>query len=389
MAPRPARVVTMLIGLLLGTAFARAQVLVKVNDDINFRFGLLLQSTADWAQDPNSAAYSENIFLRRIRFIALASVTKDVSVFFQTDNPRAGNAGTTGTKIINTGFVTQDAYLEWKVLGEALMVDGGLFYVPQSRGVLNSSSSGLSYDTPTFGLQQVTATGSTAGRDYGIGFKGYVIDGGRLEYRVAAFDGSRLTTTAQPAPLGPEAGSRNSFRAAARVQYDFLDTERAYTYVGSNLGRKKILVLGAWGDTQGDFSAYGADAMVDVPLGPGAVTAEVDYLHYDGGSQFNQVVGGIVTPLLPRQSAVFAHAGYYFEAVKLQPFLRYERNDFAESKFSSRDSRRYAGGLNWYVSGNNLKVTAFYERIVPSVRPATALQKDTNHFAVQLQAYYF
>jgi hypothetical protein len=226
-ASRRLRMVALTTMFLLSAGIARSQVLVTVTDDVNFRFGMLLQGMADWTQDPNSSGYSENMFLRRVRFIAQANVARDVMVFYQTDNPRAGNAGTNGVKITNTGFITQDAYLEWKILGDALMVDGGLFYVPQSRGVLNSSSSTMSFDTPTYGQQQVTATGSTAGRDYGAGFKGYVIDGGRLEYRAAVFDGQRLTTTAQPAPLGPAAGSRNSFRAAGRVQYDFLDTERA------------------------------------------------------------------------------------------------------------------------------------------------------------------
>lgn len=119
-----APVAALTIGLLLGTT-ASAQVIVKAGDTIDFRFGMLLQGTADWMQDVNSGGYSENMLLRRVRFIVLANVTKNVSIFYQTDNPRAGNAGGNGSKIVNTGFVTQDAYVEWKVAGEALMLDGG------------------------------------------------------------------------------------------------------------------------------------------------------------------------------------------------------------------------------------------------------------------------
>ncbi|HJW14562.1 MAG TPA: porin, partial [Thermoanaerobaculia bacterium] len=119
------------------------------------------------------------------------------------------------------------------------------------------------------------------------------------------------------------------------------------------------------------------------------VTAETDYLFYDGGKQFTQVAGGVTTPLLPRENVIFAQAGYYFAGFAVQPFLRFERLHFQEARFESANQRRYCGGANWYVSGQNLKVTAFYERIVPETGPATAAVKNTNHFAVQLQFFYF
>jgi hypothetical protein len=211
--------------------------------------------------------------------------------------------------------------------------------------------------------------------------KGY--RGRAPEHRAAIFSGQRLPATAAGA------GSRNSPRFAGRLQYDFLDKEKGYTYVGTNRGAKSILAVGAWGDTQGDFKAWGADVMADIPVGKNAVTAEADYLFYDGGYQFTSVVAGVVTPTLPAQDVFFTHAGFYFDVVKLQPFLRYERLGFREARFQTQDQQRYAGGLNWYFSGQNLKVTAFYERIVPKVKPATAAIRNTSHAGIQLQFYYF
>jgi hypothetical protein len=374
--------------LFAGSSTARGQVVVNVNEDVRFRFGVLAQGWADWTQDAASAGYSENFSLRRIRFILLANVARDVSISYQTDNPRAGNAGGNGNKIVNTGFLTQDAFVEWKLAGDALMLDGGLFYVPQSRNVMTSNATSLSFDSGTFGQQQTTATQSNSGRDWGFGLKGYLA-GDRLEYRAGVFDGQQQGTTPQAAPLAPAAGSRNAYRVSARVQYNIFDAEKAYTYAGTNRGAKKILAVGAWADAQGDYLGYGADVMADIPLARDAVTAEIDYLHFDGGNQFDQVVGGIVTPLLPNEHAVFAHAGYYFASLNLQPFLRYERLEFADEVFQSRNQERYGGGFNWYISGQNLKLSAFYERVVPKVQPASAAIKDTNHFAVQLQAYFF
>src|SRR5262249_13641579 len=118
--------------LLIAPAAANAQVVVKVNDTVNFRFGLQLQDWADWLEDPNSEGYSQNLFIRRIRAQILGTFAPGVMVFYQTDNPRVGNAGTTGDKIVNTGFLTQDALAVWKVCGDPFMLEGGLFLVPTS-----------------------------------------------------------------------------------------------------------------------------------------------------------------------------------------------------------------------------------------------------------------
>jgi hypothetical protein len=130
--------------------------------------------------------------------------------------------------------------------------------------------------------------------------------------------------------------------------------------------------------------------MADIPIGKDAVTVEADGILYDGGTQF-QLVGTVLppSPLLPKQRVFFTHAGYYCDALKLQPYLRYERLAFDADSFKAGDQIRYGGGVNWYIAGQNLKITCFYERIVPRVKPTAAAIKDTNHFGLQLQALYF
>src|SRR5215472_6438546 len=204
--------------LLIAPAAANAQVVVKVNDTVNFRFGLQLQEWADWLEDPNSEGYSQNLFIRRIRTQILGTFAPGVMVFYQTDNPRVGNAGVDGNKIVNTGFQTQDAVAVWKVCGDPLMVYGGLFLVPGPRNDLTSTASFLSYDIGTWAIQGNGIMKGTGGRDYGFGLQGWLLDD-KLEYRTGVFQGNRNPTAAQPAPLGPEAGSRNSYRIAGRVMY--------------------------------------------------------------------------------------------------------------------------------------------------------------------------
>ena len=369
--------------LFLAPAAANAQVVVKVNDTVNFRFGLQLQEWADWLQDPNSEGYSENLFIRRIRAQILGTFAPGVMVFYQTDNPRVGNAGVDGNKIINTGFQTQDALAIWKICGDPFMLEGGLYLVPTSRNGLTSTASFLSYDIGQFAIQGNGIMKGTGGRDYGLGVVGWLLDD-KLEYRTGVFQGNRNPASPQVGTtFGPAAGSRNSFRVAGRVMYDFWDSEKqtfTYTYAGTNRGTKKILAIGGWGDGQDSYKAYGGDFMFDYPIGKDAVTFEFDYNHYEGGNNF---------PSLTKQNDIFTNAGYYFDVVKLQPYAIYQELNNTEEIAKPKNQKRYGGGLNWYVYGNNLKFSFLYERIVPKTQPITASTKDTNRFSIQLQALYF
>lgn len=363
-------------------SLSAAQVIVKVSDTTFFRLGTQMQFWADETQDTGTGGYVQDFFFRRVRLIVAGQIGPDVTFFFETDNPRLGNAAT-ATKNLATGFIVQDAFGEWRIAGDRLAMDAGLMFLPQSRNILTSSGAILSFDTSNFSLQSNALTQSSGGRDLGFQLKGYLA-GDRLEYRAGVFSGQRQAATAAGT------GSRNSPRFAARLQYDVFDPEKGYTYPGTNLGSKRILAIGVWGDTEGDYRGGGADVTLDFPvLGRNAVTASAQYYFYDGGRQFTQLSGGVETPLLPKQHAFFADAGFYFARLKLQPFLRYERLDFSDAAFTSREQQRGGGGLNWYVAGQNLKVSAFYERIVPRVAPAGAARKNTNHFALQLQALYF
>jgi hypothetical protein len=375
----------------LTPAVAPGQVVVKLNDTVNFRLGMQLQNWADWTQDPNSEGYSQNFFIRRVRFILLATVAPNVTIFYQTDNPRYGSAATTGVKVINTGFLTQDAFLEWRFAGDAAAIQAGLFLVPDSHAGLISTSSYQAFDIGTWQIQGNTLMQGNGGRDFGIGLNGYLADAHFL-YRVGIFDGARRGTEPQTAPLGAKAGSRNSFRYAGRWQYDFFDTEKGYVYVGTYRGTKKIVAIGGFVDTQNTYVAYGGDFTVDWPILKDAVKAEFDYIHYEGGAGKFSIPPAVPTAgklQLPEQNDYYIDAGYYFDAFKIQPFLRYESQNFVKAVDKPKDQQRYGGGINWYVYGQNLKISGWWEHIVPKTQAATAKVKNLNHFAIQIQAFYF
>jgi phosphate-selective porin O/P len=382
------------LALVLLPEAARAQVVVKANDTVAFRLGFLVQPSVDSLQDPVSQGYSQNLFLRRVRLLAAGSLAKDVSFFFETENSRLGSAGTSGVKNINTGFLVLDAFGEWRVFGnDQFILDLGKLVIPLSRNSLQSVSTALSLDAGTFTFQQVAGTQSDAGRDVGIQLKSYLADD-HLEFRGGLFEGLRAPSDSRGA------GSRNSPRWVGRLVYNFFDTEKGYIPFGTNLGKRKILAIGGGYDTQGTYGAYAGDFMIDWPIGPtdavngqNALTAHVDYIHFDGGCGLISAgtrATRCLIPTLTDQDEIFTDLGYYFVDLELQPFVRFEWNGFVDDIDHGKDSRRYMGGFNYYIAQQNFKVTGAYERIVPNaVGAATWKQKNTNHFVLQLQFFYF
>jgi hypothetical protein len=352
------------------------------------RFGTLLQPTYDAVQDVNSGGTSQNFYMRRARFYMLGKLGKQVGAginelefFFQVDNAREGNAAPpTGAKNTGTtGFQIQDAYVQWAFAGNAMALQAGEFFVPAVRQIVTNPSTYLALDIPTWALQQNAALGGNAGRDYGAALNGYLFDD-HLVYRLGVFSGNRQASTAQSAPLGPAACCRNSPRLAGRVMYEFFDSEKAYVYPGTYRGTKKVVAIGAVAETQGSYEGFGGDVFVDWPVGSDAVTYEADYMHYSGWGKF-------YSASIPEQQTLWMDTGWYFGALQLQPFARYEFLHYGAAANASKEQERFGGGFNYYVMGQNFKITPYYERIIPKTQPATAKQKDANRFVVQFQAF--
>jgi hypothetical protein len=374
---------------------ARAQVVVKVNDTVNFRLGFQLQGWAEYLQDPISEGYQQSFKIRRVRFLVAGNLAKNVSFFMQTDNPNQGASVGATTKDLVGGLRVQDAFGEWKVFGnDQFILDVGKMLLPFTRNSLQSTSSHLALDGGTFTFLQSAVLQNDGGRDLGFQVKSYLAND-HLEIRTGIFDGFRAASNAGGA------GSRNSMRFMGRAVYNFFDTEKGYVPVGTNLGKKKILAIGGGFDTQGSYNAYGGDFMIDWPIGKtdpakgqNSLTAHVDYIHFDGGCGLNAAgtahVANCLLPTLFEQDELFTDLGFYFVDLKLQPFIRWEWDGFVEDIDHTRSSRRYMTGFNYYVAQQNLKITAAYERIVPNVKGAATWKvKNTNHFVVQMQFLYF
>ena len=345
------------VALLIAALPASAQIVVKGDDDTNFKLGILGQFHGDTIDNQGDESNSNNLFARRLRLMFGGQVAKNVTFVVETDAPNLGKTLPDG-KNIQPSLILQDAYAEVRV-ADALLIDAGLMFIPFSRNSLQSAATLLPVDYGAYTFSDSAVEQSTTGRDTGFQARGY-LPGNRIEYRIGAFQGARDT------------GSDNVFRYAGRVQYNALDPESGFFYAGTNLGKKKILAVAAAFDVQKDSHNYDADAFFDHPIGPGALTAQFDYNRFDGGTML---------PTLSKQDDILVEAGYWIGALKLTPVLQVGHRDLANQ--SAGDETRVAVGANYWWAGHNANVKALYTRIAPSGLA------DQNEFTVQLQVFVF
>ena len=345
----------------VSSSTALAQVAWSPSEDVKFKFGVEGQVWADENQNPQTQGYAQNLFVRRLRLMVGGEIGKDLTFFVETDDPNLGKT----PKALGSGFLLQDAFLEWKVM-DALRLDGGLMIAPVSRNILQSTLSYYTLDLSPITTVSNLSTQSSGLRDTGFQARGFFLDD-HLLYRVGVFQGQR------------NADGRNSLRSAGYVQYDFFTPETSYAFSGTTLGKTKLLAVNAGVDAQGSYRGYSADVAAAIPVQNGnEIGGQIQYFHYDGHHEFTAI---------SQQNDYLAEAAYYLHKVKLQPFVKTESQAFVGATAAAKDIHRYGGGVNYYVHAQNLKWTFQYTKAIPVTTTSTF--KPANEFTMQLQLFYF
>jgi hypothetical protein len=361
--------------------------MVKVNDNVNFKLGILIQPQVDWTETVNatgdgSNGFQQNLLIRRLRFIVGGQVAKDLFFYVDTENANLGKStqafgGTTGTKSLGTGFNLLDAVGEWRIAKE-FNIQFGEILVPTNRWILTSSASTFMLDQSAYNNLYTAGTQSNTGRDTGFMARGFLFCD-RLEYRSAVLSGFR-------AP-----GVQNSPRFTEWLQYNFFDTEvyNMPSYTGVNYGNKKILALAGAYDTQSDYKGLSANLFLDFPISVGSFESTVVYQYINGGS---------LIPTLPEENTFSIEAGAFLKNVKLAPIFRYEQKTFNQSVNDWKNEFRYAVGLNYYPfpkTGNAFNIKFWWQRVTQKCAvatapcPASSSNFITDQVTVQMQVAYF
>ena len=359
------------------TAIAPAAAPLKLEGPAgnSIRFGVLLQPQFQAVGSPTSDGYTQNLFLRRTRILVGGTLFGVVDYFVDTDYPNLFlnnvNTGTAAMPLLakNTpGMNIQDAFATYKVAGDQLKVDAGYMLPPMSHNAIQGAATLYGWDYFSYTFQHnesFRSSGNPVGRDLGVQLRGLVL-GGHLEYRAGLFQGLREQATAT------DVAARNFFRATARVQINLFDAEPGFFYAGTYLGNKKIASIGGSYDFQDNYKYVAADGFLDLPVGPGVATAQVNLAHWDGGT---------FIPTLLKQTALVGEAGYNIAALQVSPIVRVEH---LWGSGTLADQTRYAGGLAFWPYGHNTNLKAFYSHVKTEGAP-----RGFSQFNVQWQIYFF
>jgi len=333
-----------------------------------------MQPQLQMANTAGNSTYQKNLFIRRTRILVGGTVFGNIEFFLDTDYPNLflpANSGTAAAPafVKNTpGMNIQDAFVTWKALGDMLKVDMGYMLPPMAHNALQGAGTLYGLDYYSFSFQHSNSFGSSAnpiGRDVGLQLRSLLVDG-HIDIRAGIFQGLRdnETTTEPPA--------RNMFRLTGRVQINLLDAEPGFFYAGTYLGAKKIASIGFSGDLQDKYKYFAVDGIVDMPLGPGVVTAQVNLAHYDGGT---------FIPTLIKQTDLMGEAGYNFAAVHVSPIFRFEKRMGSGTLV---DETRVGGGLAFWPYGHNTNLKAFFVNVKDS-----GAAKSFNQFNLQWQVFAY
>lgn len=341
-----------------------------------------------WLDMKNQSVNGEDRFtatpmLRRSRFLMFAQLTDRflIMTHFGLNNLTPAGLDPTGQSSQAQLFM-HDAWAEFKVT-KNLYLGGGLHYWNGiSRFNNQSTLNFLSLDNPRFAWSTIGTTDQFA-RHLGIYAKGKI---GKLDYRVA-WNGAMVNSIDANNGLAPAVnkasyvgratyGSEAANIFAGYFNYQFFDQEsnKLPYFVGTYLGKKKILNVGAgfYTHPKGSVSLnenldsisnnvllWALDVFTEIPVGDngGAVTGYAVFQTNDYGVNY-QLAGGSQDVFTG--SVLFVQGGYLFPSqskVAWQPYANFAAKSVTALDGSATD---LGVGINCLLTGHNAKLTLEY-----------------------------
>jgi len=378
-----ALVTTMLAsGLLtLAAPAAFAGPSLQFGDEGSLTFTYALQA---WYQNREySAAHTKDdndFFLRRNRLALSGQYNDYVGFYFQIEG--GGFPDSDNRVYIRDAYITVDYKDELRfMIGE--------FKNTFSRENLEACLEPLTLDRSD--LLSYTPFGGT--RDKGVAVWGNLLDA-KLQYRFMVSEGR-----------DDDAKPEDSLRYTARVHYSFFDPEYNYGYLGTYLGTAKVLTVGAAYDYQPDvvygdylvrndpedYKAWTADVFFEYPAASGVYTASAAYFKYDSNGVTNKSPDTSY-PINGDLKGYYVKLGYMLPNKigigRLQLFARHDEADYGVKTGNAEyyDRTVNAIGANYYINGQNLKLTLEYADIdFDTPHPLYAQLQDQKLLTLGLQ----
>lgn len=385
-----------------------------------------------------SNQWSTDIALRRSRFLAYAQVSPRVLILTHwginnqsfINGATAPNGPNPTTTASNQGKKPQlflhDAWTEYRVISQKLYIGAGLHYWNGvSRLSSHSTLNFMTLDAPIFNWHNIEATDQFA-RQFGIYAKGQL---GKLDYRVAL--NKPFVSGTAPALVAKNGVAVNSFTenyaTSGYFNWMFWDKESNVLpfYVGSYLGAKKVLNIGAgWYHQKGGslyktttdsifqgHTALGADVFLDMPINKEKGTAVSvlatmyslnygqNYLRNIGILNEHTTVpptatsfagGGNTQPTIGTGIIGYIQAGYVLPKLKNgTSFMPYATATYKDFERLKDPSFQWGLGMNYFVTGHNAKITLEYQTRPLYKADGTDIVRDGSRGQFILQTHVF
>lgn len=388
--------------LLAGTAFAGPRITFGPEDQgalqIDYK-GQFQMTVRDNGSGSDGDSTTTNFNFRRNRIALMGKYGDMLSMYVQTEFTEDPNVGTLGVedRSNSTEFQMLDAVMRFK-FNDALKVNVGKFKYGFSRENLEACEMPLTLDRSLFIRAPYVST-----RDMGVGIWGNFLED-KIQYRADVMEGRKAGSTDSP---------DSSFRYTVRGHVSLLDAESDYGYKGTYMGKKQVLTFGAayqyepdvaYGDTvaqtgKSDYQAWTVDGFFEYPVeAVGTFTLSGAYADYDLDEAYkvSSNVDSDAIGLNGEKNGWYVKAGYMLPNLPIQFFGRYEQWSFAAlNNIYDQDVTWYGGGVNYYIWGQNLKLTAELshtdfdkEGVASGLQGANLKTEDFTSFVTQLQLLF-
>jgi len=332
---------------------AEAKFVIK-DGNSSLRVGGFVQPTLGLDFDKKDAAgedgpFYSDFYVRRLRFIFVGKIAKNLGFKAVTLSPNMGKAGNR-----KAGSMIGDAWLEYKV-SKALNINFGLLRSPFARHwqVAGPTLHGIDFH----GFFMKDKVGDFPTRDFGVSFRGLLM-GGKIDYRFMISDGADYGNQTMEDPADPTktittvTNEDDMFRLSGRVAFNLWNPEPGQGFKGTYLGKKKVFTVGASFDMQpgvggddgkGMYSAFALDTFMDMPMGKNGVVWTFNFIKYGEGGPMPGDKGGM---------GLWTDVGY--RVGKLEPLVALEwyAPDNEDSENKTGKHMAIMPGINFWAKGH-------------------------------------
>lgn len=325
---------------------------------------------------------------RRNRIALMGAYGDMMSLYVQTEfaDRTAVGAFSVNDGESDSNFQLLDAVVRFNI-NDAFKLNVGKFKYNFSRENLEACEMPLTLDRSLFIRAPFVTT-----RDMGVAAWGNLFND-MFQYRLDVMEG-REAVSGDTAP-------KSNFRYTARAHVSLLDPESDSGYKGTYLGKKKVLTVGAayqyepdvvYGNAalntdKKDYTAYTLDGFFEYPVKDmGTFTLSGAYAKYDLDDAYQSASpDSAAIGLNGEKNGYYVKAGYMLPNLPLQFFGRYEQWKFANLNSVINEKVDWYGlGANYYIWGQNLKLTMEYSK----TRYDKESAEDFSNFITQLQVIF-